>query len=138
MYLLDTNVVSEFRKLGTSRADPNLDSWSASVDARHMFLSVVSLQELEVGVLRIERKDAEQGALLRHWLNKQLLPAFVGRILDVDQQVAKASARLQVPDPRPTLDCLLAATALVHGLTMVTRNTKDFTVAGLSLLNPWL
>ena len=138
MYLLDTNVVSELRKLGTERAHPGIEAWNQAVDARSMFLSVITLQELEVGVLRLERKDAKQGAGLRYWLNQQLLPGFEGRILDVDRRVVMISARLQVPDPKPTLDCLLAATALAFGLTMVTRNTKDFANAGLTLLDPWL
>ncbi len=138
MYLLDTNVVSELRKLGTERAEPAVESWNRSVDARSLYLSAITLQELEIGVLRKERKDAKQGAALRYWLNLQLLPSFEGRVLEVDQRVALASARLQVPDPRPILDCLIAATAIAFGLTLVTRNTRDFAGAGLTLVDPWL
>ena len=138
MYLLDTNVVSELRKLGTERAEPAVESWNRSVDARSLYLSAITLQELEIGVLRKERKDAKQGAALRYWLNLQLLPSFEGRVLEVDQRVALASARLQVPDPRPILDCLIAATAIAFGLTLVTRNTIDFACAGLTLVDPWL
>ena len=137
MYLLDTNVVSELRKVRAGKADANVARWADSVDASELYLSVISVQELEIGVLLVERRDPVQGAMLRSWLNDHVLPAFAGRILPVDTTVALRSARLHVPDPHPVRDGLIAATALVHGMTVVTRNVEDFTRAGAKMLNPW-
>lgn len=137
MFLLDTNVVSELRKVRQGRADASVAKWADSVDAISLYVSVVTLQELELGVLLAERRDAAQGAVLRAWLNAQVLPAFAGRILPVDAAVALRCAALHLPDPRPAMDSLIAATALVHGMTLVTRNTADFQIPGLAVLNPW-
>ena len=137
MYLLDTNVVSELRKVRAGRADRNVAFWAESVDAADLYLSVVSLQELEIGVLLAERRDPAQGAVLRKWLDAHVLPAFDGRILAVDAAVAQRSARLHVPNPRPLRDGLIAATALVHGMTVVTRNVADFAPTGVATLDPW-
>ena len=137
MYLLDTNVVSELRKVRAGKADPNVVRWADSVDANELYLSVISVQELEIGVLLVERCDAVQGAMLRSWLNDQVLPAFSGRIITVDTRVALRSARMHVPDPHPVRDGLIAATALVHGMTIVTRNVDDFIRTGGMVLNPW-
>lgn len=136
-YLLDTNVVSELRKIRLGKADRNVAQWADGVDASDLFMSVITVQELEIGVLLAERRDPKQGALLRDWLTQQVLPAFGGRILAVDTTVAQRSARLHVPNPRPVRDGLIAATALVHGMTVVTRNTADFAPTGVALLNPW-
>ena len=138
MYLLDTNVVSELRKVRLGKADKNVAAWADSVEASNLYLSVITAQELEIGVLLAERHDPAQGALLRKWLNAQVLPAFNGRILAVDVAVAQRSARLHVPDPRPVRDGLIAATALVHGMTVVTRNVADFEPTGAAILNPWV
>ena len=138
MYLLDTNVVSELRKIRLGKADDHVADWADSVDAGDLFLSVITLQELEIGVLLAERRDSSQGAVLRAWLNGHVLPAFTGRILAVDTVVAQRSARLHVPDPRPVRDGLIAATALVHGMVVVTRNVADFEPMGVSTLNPWI
>jgi len=138
MYLLDTNVLSELRKIRLGKADARVAAWADRVDASDLYLSVISVQELEVGVLLAERRDAAQGATLRAWLNAQVLPAFSGRILAVDAAVALRSARLHVPDPRPVRDGLIAATALVHGLVVVTRNLADFDPTGVQTLNPWV
>jgi hypothetical protein len=137
MYLLDTNVVSEMRKIRLGKADPNVSAWAESVEASDLYLSVISVHELEIGVLLAERRDAAQGSLLRRWLVEQVLPTFAGRILNVDTAVAQRSARLHVPDPRPFRDGLIAATALVHGMTVVTRNVDDFQATGVAILNPW-
>lgn len=138
MYLLDTNVVSELRKAGAGRADPNVARWAAHVPTARLFISVITLMELESGVLLMERRDARQGALLRTWLTAHVVPAFAGRVLPVDEAVALRAAALHVPDPRPESDALIAATALVHGLTVVTRNGADFEPTGVAQLNPWL
>jgi len=138
MFILDTNVVSELRKVRLGKADKRVARWADSVAAADLYLSVVSVQELEVGILLVERRDAAQGAILRTWLDDYVLPAFAGRILPVDVEVARRSAGLHVPDPKPVRDSLIAATALVHGMTVVTRNVDDFAPSGVLLLNPWL
>jgi toxin FitB len=137
MYLLDTNVVSELRKIRAGKADGNVAAWADNVDAADLYVSVITLQELEIGVLLVERRDPLQGALFRAWLNGHVLPAFTGRILAVDTAVALRSALLQVPNPHLVRDGLIAATALVHGMTVVTRNVADFEPTGVPTINPW-
>ena len=122
MYLLDTNVVSELRKVGSGKADAQVVAWAQSVETAALYLSAISLLELELGVLQIERRDAAQGIILRAWLDGQVAPAFGGRILAVDAEVARRCARLHGPDPRAERDALIAATALTHGMSVVTRN----------------
>lgn len=138
MFLLDTNVVSELRKAGQKKADANVIAWISDVDASSLFISVVTLLELELGVLQIERRDAVAAAKLRAWLDGRILPEFLGRTLPIDATVALRCASLHVPDPRPERDALIAATALVHGLTVVSSNAADFEPTGVVLLNPWL
>jgi predicted nucleic acid-binding protein len=137
MFLLDTNVVSELRKVVSGKADARVVAWAQSVDTAALYLSAISLLELELGVLQIERRDPAQGAILRTWLDSQVAPAFAGRILAVDANVARRCARLHVPNPRAERDALIAATALTHGMTVVTRNTADFAATGVALLDPW-
>lgn len=137
MYLLDTNVISELRKAKSGRADKSVLTWAESVSATRLFLSVITVLELETGVLLVERRDPAQGAVLRSWLNSHVLPAFSDRILVVDTAVAQRCAILHVPDPRSDRDALIAATALVHDMTVVTRNTDDFSPTGVELINPW-
>lgn len=137
MFVLDTHVVSELRKARTGLADARVTAWATAVAPARLFLSAISLLELETGVLRVERRDRTQGEVLRAWLDRQVLPAFAGRILPVDAAVALCCARLHVPDPRAERDALIAATALTHGMTVVTRNTADFLPLGVALLNPW-
>ena len=137
MYLLDTNVISELRKAKSSRADENVVTWADSVTAERLYLSVITILELEIGILKVERRDPTQGTILRSWLNKHVFPAFSDRILAVDTAVAQCCAKLHVPNPRSDRDAIIAATALVHGMTMVTRNVDDFEPTGVEILNPW-
>jgi toxin FitB len=137
MYVLDTNVVSELRKVRIGKADLNVASWAKSVDAADLFVSAITIMELELGVLSIERKDATQGAMLRAWLDQHVLPEFSGRTLSIDATVALRCARLHVPDKHGERDALIAATALVHGMTVVTRNVADFQSTGVTIINPW-
>lgn len=135
--LLDTHVVSELRKVRGGNADPNVARWSATLDTADLFISAITIHELEIGVLLAERRDARQGAVLRRWLDRLVLSAFDGRILAVDAAVARRAAQLHVPDPRPINDAFIAAAALVHGMTVVTRNVADFAGTGVALVNPW-
>ena len=137
MYLLDTNVISELRKAGSGKADKKVIKWAKSTSVSSMYLSVISILELEIGILSKERKDAQQGAVLRTWLNTHVLPAFSERILSVDIAVAQCTARLHIPDRRSDRDAMIAATAMTHGMTVVTRNTSDFEQTGVALFNPW-
>ena len=137
MFLLDTNVISELRKAGDGKADINVVAWLSSVDATNFYLSAVTLMEIELGILRIERRDPVQWARLRVWMDQRILPEFADRILAIDTAVALRCAPLHVPDPRPERDTFIAATALVHGMTVVTRNVADFAPTGVPLLNPW-
>jgi predicted nucleic acid-binding protein len=137
MYLLDTNVVSELRKARAGKAAASVVAWATGVNASELFLSAITVMELELGVVRVERRDAAQGALLRTWMNEHVLPAFAGRVLPVDTAVTLRCARLHVPDPGPERDTLIAATALVHGLTLVTRNVAEFEGSGVPIVNPW-
>jgi len=135
MFLLNTNVISELRR--PDRANPNLVKWADSTPAAQVFLSAMSLLEIERGALQIARKDEAQGKILRAWIDDHILARFESRILAVDGTIALRCARLHIPDPRSERDALIAATAFVHGMTVVTRNVSDFTGTGVNLLNPW-
>lgn len=137
MYILDTNVISEIRKIRLGKAEKAVAQWADSVNATELYLSVITIQELEMGVLLAEHRDPTKGALLRAWLDNHVLPAFSERILPVDTSIAIQSAKLNVPNPRPVRDGLIAATALMHGMTIVTRNISDFEPCGVPLINPW-
>ena len=137
MFVLDTNVVSELRRARSGTADRQVIEWARSVRPTSLFLSAITVLELELGVRLVERRDPAQGAVLRAWLDVQVLPTFSGRLLAVDTQVALECARLHVPNPRAERDALIAATALVHGMSVVTRNVGDFASTGVEVLNPW-
>jgi predicted nucleic acid-binding protein len=137
MYVLDTNVVSELRKAAAGNADKNVVRWAAGISPSGFFLSVITIMELELGTLKSERRDPKQGAILRAWLETQILRTFLGRLLLVYAAVARVCARLHVPNPHGERDALIAATALVHNMTVATRNVADFTRTGVRVVNPW-
>jgi predicted nucleic acid-binding protein len=137
MFLLDTNVISELRKAGSGKADIHVVAWASKIPGSQLYISSITVLELEMGVLGIERKDAKQGAMLRNWFESSVLPVFVGRTLVFDTKVARQCAVLHVPDRRSERDAMIAATGITHGMTVVTRNTNDFIDTGVELLNPW-
>jgi predicted nucleic acid-binding protein len=137
MYLLDTNVVSEFRKSADGRINKSVKRWADEISPDLMFISVISVLELEIGVLQIERRDKKQGLVLRKWLNKNVLPAFLDRVLPVDVAVAQRCASLHVPNPKSERDAMIAATAIEHRMTIVTRNVSDFSQSGVKIFDPW-
>ena len=134
MFLLDTNAVSESRKLATSNVDPVFKNWIDEIDPNLLYVSVISLMELEVGILRISRRDTRQGIVLREWFDMEIKPNYEGRVLDITPDIAYTCARLNVPDPRPYQDAWIAATALVHGMTVVTRNVSHYVPMNVSFL----
>ena len=136
-FLLDTNVVSELRKVGDGRADANVVGWLSGHDAGRFYLSAMTVMELDLGIRLAERRDPIQGARLRAWMSGQILPEFAARILPVDTAVALCCAGLHVPDSQPERDALIAATALVHAMTVVTRNIADFVRTGVPIIDPW-
>lgn len=137
MYLLDTNVVSELRKAKSDNADKQVIAWAKSVSTARLYLSVITILELEMGVLLVERRDPTQGAMLRSWLNTHVLPVFSDRTLVIDTAIAQRCAKLHVADHCSDRDAMIAATALVHGMTVVTRNMNDYKLTGVDILNPW-
>lgn len=138
MFVLDTNVVSELRKVRSGKANPGVASWAEQVPSAELFISAITIHELEHGVLLMERSDAVQGALLRAWLDQSVAAAFKSRVLPVDERVARRAAALHVPDPAPFRDALIGATALVHDMTVVTRDLKDFQrFDELGVISPW-
>jgi hypothetical protein len=135
MFVLDTNVVSELRK--TTKGNPGVLAWAKQQKQDQLFVSVMTIMEIEAGILLMERKDRGQGAVLRGWFDNTVLPGFTNRILPVDTAVARYCAQLQVPQPKPVHDAMIAATALVHGMTVVTRNVPDFQGTGVAIMNPF-
>jgi toxin FitB len=140
MYILDTNVISELRK--ARKTHQNVRKWAERVPSASLYISVISVLELEIGILLIgsrgkDRRDKEQGGILRAWMERHVLPTFSGRILSIDTDVARRCATLHIRNPRSDRDALIAATALVHGLTVATRNVADFERTGVGVLNPW-
>lgn len=134
-FLLDTNVLSEIRK-GRNGND-GVRRWASSEDEAHFALSVISIKEIEYGILSKLRSDPDQSIIFRLWLDHHLLPRYADRILDVNVEVAQRAAAFDVPDPRPVADGLIAATAIVHNLTVVTGNVRHFRPMGVPLLNPF-
>lgn len=138
MYLLDTNVISELRKAPGGRANPGVVAWSEAQVSHDLYLSVITLMELEMGILQVEhRGDIDQGRRLRKWFETQVVTAFEGRVLPIDAAVAARCAQLMIPDPQSPWDALIAATALHHNLTVVTRNVRDYEASGVPAFDPW-
>ena len=137
MYLVDTNALSELRKRRSGKIDPAVEAWAGSVDQADMYLSVITVMEIELGIARLERRDPRQAGVLRLWLHDKVMAAFAGRILSIDAAIALRCARLHVPETKSERDAWIAATALVHDLTVVTRNLSDFAGTGVTLLDPW-
>jgi predicted nucleic acid-binding protein len=137
MYLVDTNVISELRKARMRRADPKLAAWAANIETEDLYLSVITVQEIEIGILKAERSDRRKGEVLRSWMTEYITPNFRDRILPVDLKIALRAAELHTQRSRPVADTLIAATAWSHEFAMVTRNTRDFSDTGVRLINPW-
>jgi toxin FitB len=135
MYILDTNVISELRK--ARKAHPNVKKWAEPLPSASLYISAISVLELEIGILLVDRHDKQQGAILRTWMEGHVLPTFSNRILAIDTAVAAGGAARPRAPPPPPRDALIAATALVHGLTVATRNIADFERTGVGVLNPW-
>jgi predicted nucleic acid-binding protein len=135
MYILDTNVISELRK--AKKTHPNVKKWAEALPSASLYISVISVLELEIGILLIQRRDKEQGTILREWMDRHVLPTFSGRILSIDTAVAQRCATLHVPNPHSDRDALIAATALLNGLTVATRNVADFERRGVGVVDPW-
>lgn len=136
MFLLDTNVISELRA-GKALPSPAVRRWAAGIPGNQLYLSAVSVLELEMGVLLMERKDAQQGQMLRSWL-QGVLTEFSSQVLSFGNATAVLCAAMHIPNRRPDRDAMIAATAKEHGYTIVTRNTDDFDGCGVQVLNPWL
>ncbi len=135
MYVLDTNVISELRK--ARKTHQSVKKWAEPLPSASLYISVISVLELEIGIRLLDRRDKVQGAILRTWMDRHVLPTFFGRILAIDTAVAQRCAALHVPHPRSDRDALIAATALVHGMTVATRNVADFARTGVGVVNPW-
>jgi predicted nucleic acid-binding protein len=138
MFVLDTNIVSELRKVRSGKANRGVAAWAEQVPSAELFISAITIHELEHGVLLMERSHPAQGAVLRAWLDQSVTAAFKNRVLPVDERVARRAAALHVPDPAPFRDALIGATALLRDMTVVTRDLKDFQrFDELDVINPW-
>lgn len=137
MYLLDTNVISEMRKVATGRANLGLCEWASRQEASWFHISVVTAMELERGILSVERRDTQQGKLLRRWLEQVVRRQFGDKTLFIDDITAEICASLHVPNRCPENEAWIAAQAIQHNLTLVTRNEKDFIGLGIKLINPF-
>ena len=136
MFLLDTNVLSELRR--PEQAAQSVLNWSRGNKRSAFSISVFTMHELEYGTLILERRDPRQGRALRKWLTEKVLAEFADRVLPATLEIGLVAARLHIPDRRGEKDAWIAATALAHGLTVVTRNVRHFESTGVKVLNPWI
>lgn len=136
-YLLDTNVLSEYRKVEKGTANPNFVKWQQHILLNQLYLSSITVMEINIGILRLARKDKKQASILKNWLDNKVLPNFKQQVLSFDLTTAIICSELHIPDPRPERDTMIASTALQHNLILVTRNVKDFNIPNLSILNPF-
>lgn len=137
MYLLNTNIISELKKLDSGKIHPQVQRWAYSINLMQTKISVVSITEIRTGILSLARKDQAQAASLDNWFTNRLLPAYRTRTLSVDTEVALICAQLHIPAKRPINDAYIAATAIAHNLTLVTCNVRDFQGLPLMLENPF-
>jgi len=137
MYILDTNVISELRKANSKNVNKRVIKWAKDISPASMFLSIITILEIEMGIYSVNRRDPSQGALLKTWMDTHVLPTFSDRILLLDVAVAQRCAKLHIPNKKSERDAIIGATALVHGMTVVTRNIDDFEQMGADLFNPW-
>lgn len=137
MYLLDTNIISELKKLDSGKIHPQVQRWAYSINLMQTKISVVSITEIRTGILSLARKDQAQAASLDNWFTNRLLPAYRTKTLSVDTEVALICAQLHIPAKRPINDAYIAATAIAHNLTLVTCNVRDFQGLPLMLENPF-
>lgn len=135
MYLLDTNIVSALRL--PHKQPPELRAWAASIPFEQCFISVITMLEIEIGILRLERREPASAKLLRQWVEGEVKPTFGDHVLPVDTAVAMACAPFHVPNPSSERDALIAATAIVHGLQVVTRNVRHFQHLPVRVIDPW-
>lgn len=135
MYLLDTNVVSELRKIQSKHSAFN--DWYKTIDPQTCYLSSLTIFEIRKGILLKSLKDPQQAEILQHWFNERLIPHFHGRVLDFTADMAEIMAKLHVPNPAPFADSIIASTALYYDLTVITRNIQDFQNLGVKLINPF-
>jgi len=136
MYLLDTNVISELRKLSRGKADPVFAQWFDTIALDLLYASVITLFEIENGILLLARRDPLQAKILRDWSDK-VKASLHGRILSIDEAVAMHCAATFIPNPRPWRDAFIGSTAAVHHFTLVTRNVRDFQGLDINIVNPW-
>jgi len=135
MLLLDTNVVSETRK---QACHPNVRQWIAGQNVHEMYISAITVLEIQRGITLAEKRgDTAQAAFFTRWLDGNVLPAFAGRVLSIDHLIARQAARLDWAGTTDYRDSLIAATAIMRGAAVVTRNTRHFTGLGIQLVNPW-
>ncbi len=142
MYLFDTSAITELRKAKHKnkkfKADPGLIEWVKHVDHSTIYVSSIAFMEIEIAILSMEKKNKHQGKLLRNWFDELVKPAFDGRVIAFDQAIALKCAALRVPDPHRMRNAIVAATALVHKMILVTKNEKDFIYTGVDIVSPWI